>query len=126
MAATALYSTVPTESEEVLAGLGAYAAYDQTIVLTQFMLQQGTSPEAELFRRTLKDRRDGRITVAGWQSLVGRTKQRLLSIKWEFLRDALRLCGTHREVDFYNIQHLESLGRPVIKIKAVNTGKDAK
>lgn len=38
MATTTLYSPVLIKSEEILADLRAYTAYDQTIVLTQFML----------------------------------------------------------------------------------------
>ena len=126
VAATALYSTLPSENEEVLAGLRAYKAIEQTIVLTQIMRQQGTSPEAVQFRHTLKQLRDGLLDRVSWQSLVQRTRQRLTPAQWESFHNALRLYATNREVDGYNLQHLESLARPVIKINAINTGKGAK
>ncbi len=124
--ATALYNCLHHDSEDVLAGRKAYKAFSETVVLSEVMRQQGTSPEAVLFRKTLDELRDGPISFQGWQSLIDRTKERLAPTKWESFREALRLYATNREVDEYNLRHLDSLQRPVMRIQAINTGKGAK
>lgn len=105
-----------------MAGLRAYAAIDQTVVLTQIIHQQDNSPEAVQFRNVLKELRQGTISSSSWQLLVRRTKDNLSPAEWESFHDALRLYATSREVVRYNLQHLESLNRPVMNVKAVNTG----
>lgn len=105
-----------------MAGLRPYAAIDQTVVLTQIMRQQDNSPEAVQFRDVLEELRQGPISSSSWQSLVRRTKDNLSPAEWESFHDALRLYATNREVYRYNLQHLESLNRPVMNVKAVNTG----
>ena len=126
VAAHALYNTLSTNKEDVMAGLRAYAAIDQTVVLTQIMRQQGNSPEAIQFRNMLEELRQGPISPPSWQSLVRRTKDDLSTAEWESFHDALRLYATNREVDSYNLEHLKSLNRPVMNVKAVNTGPAAK
>lgn len=105
-----------------MAGLRPYAAIDQTVILTQIMRQQDNSPEVVQFRNVLKELRQGPISPSSWQSLVRRTKDNLSPAEWESFHDALRLYATNREVYRYNLQHLESLNRPVMNVKAVNTG----
>ena len=90
------------------------------------MRQQGNSPEAVQFRNVLEELHQGPISPSSWQSLVRRTKDNLSPAEWESFHDALRLYATNREVDSYNLQHLESLNRPVMNVKAVNTGPAAK
>ena len=90
------------------------------------MRQQGNSPEAVQFRNVLEELRQGPISPSSWQSPVRRIKDNLSPAKWEFFHNALRLYATNREIDSYNFQHLESLNRPVINVKAANTSSAAK
>ena len=126
LAAHALYNTFSDDKEDVIAGFRAYAAINQTVVITQIMCQQGNSPEAIRFRNMLEELRQGPVSPPSQLSLVRQIKGYLRTAEWESFHDALRLYATIREVDSYNLPHLESINRPVINVKAVNTGPAAK
>ena len=74
----------------------------------------------------LEELRQGPFSPPSQQSVVRQVKDDLRTAEWESFHDALRLYATIREIDSYNLPHLESLNRPVINVKAFNTGPAAK
>ncbi len=123
----ALYNPhVTSPSTDALAGLQAYLAFDQTVVLSQIMRQQGEDAESRQFRETLNELRDGKLSPENWGFLLTRVKENMVPGSWTDFDGALHLYATRHEVDEYNYDCLERLNQPVIKICAKHAGKGAK
>ena len=121
-----LYSNPEKVSIEVLGGQQAYAAFNETVALTEIMRQQGDSPSARQFREVLSQLRDGPISPENWRFLLTRCKENLTHKAWMEFDDALRLYARKEDTAAYNLHRLRQLAKPVIEINAVHTGPGAK
>ena len=125
---SALY-TLPLASKAsvaVIAGKTAYDAFTDTVVLTEVMRQQGNSSSACQFREVLDQLQDGPLSSDSWQFLLSGTSENLdVEVHTKF-NNALHLYPTKSQTMASNLQRLEQLGKPVLKINAINRGKGAK
>ena len=121
---TPLFMEAKQGHPEESAGQLAYSAFNKSILLDEIVRQQGTNHEDALFRKVLQAMRDGHVDMEGWQLLVGRTQDRLDPAEFTTFDDALRLFYRNKDVTAHNLSFLRQLGRPVLKIKAVDTGDE--
>ncbi|KAG5974255.1 hypothetical protein E4U58_003401 [Claviceps cyperi] len=91
--------------------------------LSQVVRQQGDSQAA--FRQALQGLRIGRPSVADCQLLTTRVRGSLTHAEAESFRDAVHIYPTTARVAEHNRDHMLSLGVPVLRIVADNTGPQA-
>lgn len=65
------------------------------------------------------------LSVASWQLLCARIKTNLSGAEVESFRDALRIYTTRERVNQHNFEHLNSLQKPCLVVRASNTGRNA-
>ena len=95
-------------------------------LLTEVMRQQGDSSSAQQFREVLSQLRDGPLSRESWQFLLSRARENLdVKVRTVF-NDALHLYPTKEQTAASNLDRLEQLGKPVLKINAVHRGKGAR
>jgi ATP-dependent DNA helicase PIF1 len=80
-----LFSTIHSETVEIIAAQSAYVAFKRTVVLDQVMRQQGEDLTALQFKEVLKQLRDGPISEPSWRLLLTRVAEDLpISERREF------------------------------------------
>ncbi|KAG5930874.1 hypothetical protein E4U60_006721 [Claviceps pazoutovae] len=75
-----------------------------------------------VFRQALQGLRIGRPSVADWHLLTTRVRGSLAHAEAESFRDAVHIYPTKARVAEHNRDHMLSLGVPVLRIVADNTG----
>jgi ATP-dependent DNA helicase PIF1 len=119
-----LYSTSHS-NVNAIKGHQLYRAFDRTIRLTQVMRQQGEDDTSNRFRLTLGELRMSQLTVDGWKLLCTRVMNQLSPDEILTFDAALRLYFTTNEVRERNYNSLAALNKPVKKIVARHTGRNA-
>ena len=101
-------------------------AFTEMVILTEVMRQQGDSSSAQQFREVLSQLRDGPHSRESWQFLLSRTRENLdVKVRTVF-NNALHLYPTKEHTAASNLDHLEQLEQPVLKINAVHRGEGAR
>lgn len=113
-------------SEDQVIGKHAYSSIDTTKTLVRIMRQQVTSADDVQFRELLDELREGPISLRRWHFFIGRTKGVMPEHEWGSLKDALRIYFTKARVQDFNLERLEQLHKPVLRIKARNSCSKAK
>ncbi|KAG6238494.1 hypothetical protein E4U24_007136, partial [Claviceps purpurea] len=122
---TPLYADVPPARPPKIPSLFAkhgrelYRRFLTTVELSQVVRQQRDSQAA--FRQALQ----GLRIVADWQLLTTRVRASLTHADAESFRDAVHIYPTKARVAEHNRDHMLSLGVPVLRIVADNTGLKA-
>ena len=104
----------------------AYDSIETTKTLVQIMRKQGDSPDDLQFRQLLDELREGPISLRSWHFFVGRTKGILPDDEWHSFDDAIRIYATKARVSDFNLDRLERLKKPVLRIEAKNSCSKAK
>ena len=110
---------------EALKGQSLYRAFDRTVRLTQVMRQQGEDDIAVRFRTALGELRESRLSQSSWELLSTRVQHQLLPAEVASFQSALRLYFRNAEVRARNYDQLAATHRPVKKIVAKHTGRNA-
>jgi ATP-dependent DNA helicase PIF1 len=119
-----LYASRNTHVEAIKGQL-LYRAFNRTIRLTQVMRQQGEDSLSIGFWLALSEIRIQRLSIPGWELLCTRVANELSPIEVASFDTALRLYFTILEVSEWNLASLTALERPVKKLIARHTGRDA-
>lgn len=103
---------------DTIAGQQLYQLFNETIVLTEIMRQQGQDEISLRFRQLLSDLRNGIMTQDNCDLLSTRVSANLNIYEQSQFEDALRIHPTQRQVMEYNLTQLERQKNPVIVISA--------
>jgi ATP-dependent exoDNAse (exonuclease V) alpha subunit len=89
------------------------------------MRQQGEDDTAVRFRTALSELRDSRLSQSSWELLSTRVQNQLLPAEVATFRNVLRVYFRNAEVQERNYDQLAATQRPVKKILATHTGRNA-
>lgn len=119
-----LYASKP-QGAAAIKGQGLYRSFGRTIRLTQVMRQHGEDETTVRFRTALQELRDSNVSRDSWTLLCTRVQNQLAPDEAANFRTALRLYFTNEEVRERNYNQLAAANRPVKKISALHTGRNA-
>ena len=104
-------------------GRAAYLYFNQAVVLTQVMRQQGQQPEQIKFRNILMRLRTGQITTEDWQHLLTRSAAHVSDLN--SFENAIHLYPRVDDAVQYNLFKLRQGNSPIAQIKALHSGPAA-
>ena len=104
-------------------GRAAYLYFNQAVVLTQVMRQQGQQPEQIKFRNILMRLRNGQITTEDWQHLLTRSAAHVSDLN--SFENAIHLYPRVDDAVQYNLFKLRQGNSPIAQIKALHSGPAA-
>lgn len=116
-----------SETRAALSDLGraAYLYFNQAVVLTQVMRQQGEQPEQVKFQNILMRLRNGQITTDDWQHLLTRSAAHVHVSDLKSFENAIHLYPRVDDAVQYNLLKLRQGNSPVAQIKAIHSGPAA-
>lgn len=124
VADTVMISTASVSEELKVCGQRAYASIATSVKLTQLQRQNGTDASTQRFIRLLNHARSGACDAEDL-ALINSRMVSNRQIDFASFCDALHLCPTKLKVTELNDQRLFDNCIPVVKIKAMHSGRNA-
>ncbi|KAI8648244.1 ATP-dependent DNA helicase [Fusarium keratoplasticum] len=116
----ALYSISDARSQLEVRGYTAYVQFNKAVIIRQVVRQQGNKQAA--FRMALQGFRDNKPTIEQWRLLRTRLQSVLPFGEVRKFDSAIRIYPTNAQVRQYNLEHMERLRVPCIRIAAAVIG----